>query len=108
MTTPPSIAQLVPPPPHPATLTTSLSTIANKCHQPSPATSPSTAINWPEHGCTSPPTTPSNNHPIPGPSTRHLQCLQPQGTASLLAAVPDHFQLLPTSILNRHHQSVMV
>src|SRR5258708_80637 len=61
-------------------------------HWGSEEQSPSAAVNWPEHSRT--PATPPNNQPIPGPSTRHFRWLQPQGTVSILAAVPDHFPLL--------------
>src|SRR5260221_4554354 len=88
--------------PHPTAITTSLSTTVNKHYRPSPTIGASTTDNRPEHGCAPP--QPSNNQPIPCPSPGHVQWLQPQGPASILTAVPNDRQLLPSTVLNGCHK----
>src|SRR5258708_33492084 len=97
---PPPITQLVHTPP-PTAITTSLSTTVNKRYQPSPTIGASATDNRPEHGRAPP--QPPNNQPIPHPSPRHIQWLQPRGPASILTAVPNHLQLVPATVLNRSH-----
>src|SRR5258707_6117082 len=89
---------------HPTAITTSLSTTVNKRYRPSPTIGASATDNQPEHGRTPP--QPSNNQPIPHPSPRHVQWLQPRGPASILTAVPNYLQLVPATVLNGCHQSL--
>src|SRR5258708_773977 len=92
--------------PHPATFTTSLSAIGGERRRPNTTIGASAVDNRPECGST-PPSTSSNNKSIQGLSTRHLRWLQPRGSTSVLIAVPNHFQLIPATVCNRHCQSLL-